>query len=148
MKAIVPILGSLLLVFALGACQNKKAPEAATFVNQTPPPAKGMTTIYFDYDEATIRSDQTDAMLSNSQVLNDHKNMSVAIEGNCDERGTNEYNMALGDRRSQAAKQYLTNLGVDPARMSTISYGEEKPTCSQHDDSCWSQNRRAEFKKK
>ena len=73
--------------------------------------------------------------------------MHVTIEGHCDERGTNEYNLALGDRRSRATRDYLINLGSDPSRMKTISYGEERPACMEHDESCWWQNRRAVFVK-
>ena len=87
-----------------------------------------------------------DALNSNAQVVKDGK-LRVTIEGHCDERGTNEYNLALGDRRAQSAKNYLINLGVDPTSMDTISYGEERPACMQHDESCWWQNRRAEFRK-
>ena len=71
--------------------------------------------------------------------------MNVMLEGHCDERGTREYNIALGNRRAEAARQYLAALGIDPARIQTISYGREKPFADCHDESCWSQNRRAHF---
>ncbi|MBI5893854.1 MAG: peptidoglycan-associated lipoprotein Pal [Deltaproteobacteria bacterium] len=69
----------------------------------------------------------------------------IKIEGHCDERGSDEYNLALGDRRANSAKKYLANLGIDSNRISTISYGEEKPACKEANESCWSKNRRAEF---
>lgn len=137
------VLTSCALLLGIVACQNKKPPEAPVF---TPAPSKDLSTIYYDYDESVVRTDQTDALISNGQVIKDHS-MRVTIEGHCDERGTNEYNMALGDRRAQSAKNYLINLGVDPSSMDTISYGEERPACMEHDESCWWRNRRAEFKK-
>ncbi|EKD42427.1 MAG: hypothetical protein ACD_73C00161G0004 [uncultured bacterium] len=131
--------------FLLMACQNKKAPSSTYY---TPPSAvKELRTVYFDYDKAAIRDDQADVLIANSTVLKDNSGWRITIEGHCDERGTNEYNLALGDRRARGTKDYLVNLGVDPARMSTMSYGEERPACTEHDESCWSRNRRADFVK-
>lgn len=135
------VLAPLLFV----ACQNKKAPDNTYY--STPTPAKELHTVYFDYDRALIKDDQADVLIGNSSVIKANSSWNVTVEGHCDERGTNEYNMALGDRRSRAVKDYLVNLGVDPAKLSTMSYGEERPTCYEHDESCWSRNRRGEFAK-
>jgi peptidoglycan-associated lipoprotein len=77
--------------------------------------------------------------------LRANPNAAVTIEGHCDERGTNEYNLALGDRRADSAKSYLVDLGIAASRLTTVSYGEERPVCSQQNEECWSKNRRAHF---
>ncbi|NOX25225.1 MAG: peptidoglycan-associated lipoprotein Pal [Deltaproteobacteria bacterium] len=104
-----------------------------------------MLPVYFDFDRSGIRLDQQNRIEKNAQYLKDNKNAKIVVEGNCDERGTNEYNMALGERRAVNAKKYLVNLGVDGQRINTISYGEEKPLNHGHDELAWSQNRRADF---
>jgi len=104
-----------------------------------------MLPIYFDFDKSSVRADQKSRMETNATYLKGNPKAAIAIEGNCDERGTNEYNMALGERRAVTAKKYLANLGVDASRMTTISYGEEKPLNFGHDELAWSQNRRADF---
>ena len=121
-----------------------KPPTAATGVleGRTSGP---MLPIYFDFDKSNVRDDQRKRMENNGKFLKDTPSVSIVIEGNCDERGTNEYNMALGERRAMAAKKYLTNLGVADNRLSTISYGEEKPLNHGHDEMAWSQNRRDDF---
>jgi len=106
--------------------------------------AKGLQRIYFDFDKADIKAGSEAALKGNAAWVKDHSK-NIVIQGNCDERGTNEYNIALGDRRANAAKKYLINLGVAKGELSTVSYGEEKPAASCHDESCWSQNRRDEF---
>jgi peptidoglycan-associated lipoprotein len=104
---------------------------------------------YFDYDKSTIRPDAEDALRSNANALKDifskFANDRVTIEGHCDERGTNEYNLALGDRRSTAARDFLVNLGVPASKLSTVSYGEERPQCTEENEACWQRNRRAHF---
>lgn len=137
------LIGFVLLMSGV-ACQNKKNPTSSDF---TPTPVRDLKTVYFDFDRANVRDDQADTLLSNSAVLKDNAAWSVTIEGHCDERGTNEYNMALGDRRAQSTKNYLINLGNDPSKLSTVSYGEEKPVGTCHDESCWWQNRRGDFVK-
>ena len=104
-----------------------------------------MLPVYFDYDKSGIRADQKGRMETNASYLKDTPGAMITIEGNCDERGTNEYNLALGDRRANSAKKYLVNLGVDASRLTTVSYGEEKPLNFGHDELAWSQNRRADF---
>jgi len=101
--------------------------------------------IYFDFDKASIREDQRSRLESDAEFLSQNKAIRVRIEGNCDERGTNEYNMALGQRRSLSAKKYLVNLGIDANRLETISYGEEKSLLFGHDEYSWAQNRRDDF---
>ena len=110
--------------------------------------AKGLQKIHFDFDQSDIKAEYEPVLKSNASWLKGREKMNVTVEGHCDERGTNEYNIALGDRRASSAKKYLVNLGVDGGRMSTVSYGEERPAANCHDESCWWQNRRAEFTKK
>jgi len=99
----------------------------------------------FDFDKYNIRPDARVVLDSTAEWLNNHKDLNILIEGHCDERGTNEYNLALGEKRAKAAKGYLISKGIAPDRMSTISYGEEKPLCTAHNENCWQRNRRAHF---
>lgn len=101
--------------------------------------------IYFEFDQAGVRPDMTEILISNSDYLNAAAGVPVVIEGNCDERGTNEYNLALGERRAINTQQYLINLGVDPSRMRTVSYGEEKPLFQGQDEEAYKYNRRVDF---
>lgn len=103
-----------------------------------------MLPVYYDFDKANVRPDQQGRLEKNAAFLNSNAAV-IRIEGNCDERGTNEYNMALGERRALSAQKYLSNLGVAFERMQTISYGEEKPLLHGHDEVSWAQNRRADF---
>jgi peptidoglycan-associated lipoprotein len=114
----------------------------------TKPTAKKISSVYFDFDRYDVRADQQGTMKNNASVLQANPSQKVVVEGNCDERGSSEYNIALGDRRAKAGKGYLTNLGISGDRVSTISYGKEKPVCTQHNESCWQQNRRDDFKNK
>lgn len=98
--------------------------------------------IYFNYDEASLSDEARQRLARNADLLRGQPNFTLTIEGHCDERGTNEYNLALGERRANAARDYLSSLGVGGDRMRTISYGEERPACTESDESCWSQNRR------
>lgn len=101
--------------------------------------------IYFDFDKSNIKTDQRARIEKNAAFLKQNSAVKIRIEGNCDERGTNEYNMALGERRALNAKKYLVNLGIHTDRMHTISYGEEKPLLHGHDEYSWAQNRRDDF---
>jgi len=101
--------------------------------------------IFFDYDKYDIRPVDVDILKGNSTFLKKFPNMKIQIEGHCDERGTNEYNLALGERRANSTKKYLTSLGVAADRVSTISYGEEKPLDPAHSEESWAKNRRANF---
>src|SRR5215510_734585 len=109
------------------------------------PEASPLKEIYFDYDRSDLRVDARDTLKAHAEWLKSNASARVEIEGHTDERGTNEYNLALGAKRAQSAKDYLVTLGIATERLSTISYGEEVPVCTEHNESCWSQNRRARF---
>lgn len=124
-------------------------------VNVPPPPPKAaeptlqelfdraVKDAFFDYDKADVRADARDALSQTAQFLRSYPQVKVVIEGHCDERGSTEYNLALGDRRAAAAKQFLTSLGISADRSETVSYGKERPFCSASTDDCYQQNRRA-----
>ena len=101
--------------------------------------------VYFNFDSADLSEDSRSILTRNADYLSKQSGVKVRIEGNCDERGSDDYNMALGERRAKAAKDYLVNLGIASDRLSTISYGEEKPVDAGHDEEAWGMNRRAEF---
>jgi len=101
--------------------------------------------IYFDYDKSSIRPDAREILKSNTAIFTKNSAATIVAEGYCDERGTAEYNMALGERRAQEAKQYLVNLGINASRIETVSYGEEKPADAGHSEAAWAMNRRAQF---
>jgi peptidoglycan-associated lipoprotein len=101
--------------------------------------------VYFDYDRSAIRADAGTTMKANADWLKAHPSAKIRIEGNCDERGTKEYNVALGQRRAATAKKYLTDLGIASSRISLLSYGKEKPVCTAGSDACWQKNRRDDF---
>jgi peptidoglycan-associated lipoprotein len=100
--------------------------------------------IYFDFDKYDIRPDDARRLESNARWLRSNRDL-VLIEGHCDVRGTNEYNLALGERRAKSTMNYLVAQGVAANRITIVSYGEERPQCTQNDDACWSKNRRAHF---
>ncbi len=158
----------LLAAALLGGCAKKKviaesappppteapAPPAETPA-ATPPPAETeqpaktvqdqIADAYFDYDSAELSSAAQTTLDADAKVLTDNASTQVSIEGHCDERGTVEYNLALGDQRAKAAKDYLVRFGVSAGRIQTISYGEERPFATGSDESAWAQNRRAHF---
>lgn len=101
--------------------------------------------IYFDYDRSAIRPDAREILKANAEIFTKNSSAKIVVEGHCDERGTAEYNMALGERRAQEAKQYLVNLGIDASRIETISYGKERPLDNRSTEEAWAQNRRAQF---
>ncbi|MBI1894334.1 MAG: peptidoglycan-associated lipoprotein Pal [Candidatus Rokubacteria bacterium] len=101
--------------------------------------------IHFDYDRYDIKSSDGKVLEENAKWLKSNARTLVLVEGHADERGTNEYNLALGERRAKATRDYLMSLGVEGARISIISYGEERPTCKEGNELCWSKNRRAHF---
>jgi peptidoglycan-associated lipoprotein len=100
---------------------------------------------YFDFDKADVRPDAQQALTSDADFLKAQAGIRFTIEGHCDERGSEEYNLGLGDRRATAAKNFLVNLGISADRMTTISYGKDRPFCTEHNEDCWQQNRRAHF---
>ena len=114
-----------------------------------PPPPKEFAAIgelrdvHFDFDRYAIRPRDAEILRASAQWLRDHADQLVLIEGHCDERGTNEYNQALGERRAKATMNFLVGQGIKADRITLISYGEERPLCTEHNESCWSQNRRA-----
>ena len=101
--------------------------------------------IYFNFDKATLTPSAQDNLLRKAEWLRENSDVTVTIEGHCDARGTNEYNLALGDRRAESAKTFLVDLGIAASRVTTISYGEERPVCTQQDEECWAKNRRDNF---
>jgi peptidoglycan-associated lipoprotein len=100
---------------------------------------------FFDYDKADLRDDARAALSTDADWLKRYSTAQVLIEGHCDDRGTSEYNLALGDRRANAVREYLASLGIDVGRVKTVSYGKERPFCSEQNESCWQQNRRGHF---
>ena len=138
-----------------GACATKKtaaaAPVAETEFTKTESTTRatevaipGLEDIYFDYDQSVIRDDQRATLGSNATSIKSRSLAKVTVEGHCDERGSEEYNLALGERRANAVKQYLVDSGVSAA-VDTVSYGESRPAIEGHDESAWMRNRRAVF---
>jgi len=115
--------------------------------NQAPGSGEGgpLDDVPFSFDSYDVDDGARSTLRTNADWLKDHPDTKVEVEGHCDERGTVEYNLALGAKRARAAKDYLVALGVSADRLTTISYGEELPICHTHDESCWAQNRRAHF---
>ncbi len=106
---------------------------------------KRVRDIYFDYDRSDIRDDARPTLSEAADFLKQNSSIRFTIEGHCDERGSEEYNLGLGDRRANAARDYLASLGISADRMNTISYGKERPQCRESDEECWQKNRRAHF---
>lgn len=136
-----------------GGTQEATARLTVTAAPAPPPPpppsvtdedlfSQNIKDVYFDYDKSEIRGDQQTSVQADSQFLGQHTNMNITIEGHCDERGSTDYNLALGDQRASAVKNALTAAGVSGTRIKTISYGKEKPFCSESNEACWQQNRR------
>ncbi len=142
---------------AKGAGGTQEATARLTVTQPPPPPPPAPTVtdeelfsqnvkdIYFDYDKSDIRADQQGSMQADAQFLNQHANINLTIEGHCDERGSTEYNIALGDKRANAVKDALVAAGVSASRIKTISYGKERPFCTESNEACWQQNRRGHF---
>jgi peptidoglycan-associated lipoprotein len=136
-----------------GGTQEATARLTVTSAAAAPPPpttsvtdqdlfSQSVKDVYFDYDKADIRGDQQTSVQADAQFLSQHSNITFTIEGHCDERGSTEYNLALGDQRASAVKNALTAAGVNASRIKTISYGKEKPFCTESNEACWQQNRR------
>jgi len=121
------------------------APVVVPPVVPAPAAPDKLEAIYFDFDKYVIKPEGREALKRNAEWLQKNSDKKVVVEGNCDERGTNEYNMALGQRRADAAAKFLTDLGIAKDRVSTVSYGEEKPLCKEANEACWSKNRRDDF---
>jgi peptidoglycan-associated lipoprotein len=101
--------------------------------------------IYFEFDKSDLLAEAQEVLRGKAEYLKDNPDILVIIEGHCDERGTNEYNLALGDRRASSAKDFLVNLGIAGSRLTCVSYGEERPADPGHDEEAWAKNRRAHF---
>jgi peptidoglycan-associated lipoprotein len=143
---------------AKGSGGNQEATARLTVTQAPPPPppttgsmtdeqlfGQNVKDIYFDYDKADIRGDQRSSIQADMTFLTQHSNISLTIEGHCDERGSTEYNLALGDQRAGAVKNELTSAGISANRIKIISYGKEKPFCTESNEACWQQNRRGHF---
>lgn len=143
---------------AKGAGGTQEATTRLTVTQAPPPPppstpsvtdedlfGQNVKDVYFDYDKSNIRADQQSAVQGDAQFLQQHPNINFVIEGHCDDRGSTEYNLALGDQRASSVKNALVTMGVDASRIKTISYGKEKPFCMEDNESCWQQNRRGHF---
>jgi peptidoglycan-associated lipoprotein len=138
-----------------GGSANATASVDVAQPTPPPPPPPGPTIeelflrdvrdAYFDYNKADIRPDARDALSKTADFLKNYPQVRVTIEGQCDERGSTEYNLVLGDRRAVAARQYLTSLGISADRLSTVSFGKEKPVCTESNEDCWQRNRRGHF---
>jgi len=144
-------------LIARGAGGTIDATARVTVTEPPPPPAPAPTItdeqafaqqvkdIYFDYDKYDVRADAQPDLQANAEFLRSHPNVRITIEGHADERGSTEYNLALGDNRANAAKQALVQMGISADRIRTISFGKEKPFCTESTEECWQQNRRAHF---
>src|SRR5213082_3319828 len=127
--------------------RQRKIADSLAALGQTTNAVKTMlaTMIHFDYDKAIIRGGDAAVLDQKVAILQANPGLRIRISGHCDERGSDEYNLALGNRRATAAKQYLVSHGIDAGRVETVSYGEERPMDPGHDESAWAQNRRDEF---
>jgi peptidoglycan-associated lipoprotein len=166
MKKVLLIIGLISVLILTYGCGKKPPPpveEAPVPVVDTtptppppppppPPPEKpaikeaDLFTVYFDFDKYNIRGDQKANLDKNAKILKENPDLVIKIEGHCDERGTVEYNLALGDKRSVSVKEYLIDLGIAARRIQTISYGKERPVDPGHTETAWAKNRRAEFR--
>ena len=164
-KAGILLVGFLVLVF-FSYCAKKppvveEKPEAPVVIEPEQPPSEpevpreeieselvtqeDLKPIYFDFNKYDLRPGDREILNRNAKILKKNLNVKIRIEGNCDERGTVEYNLALGERRARAAMEYLINLGIAPDRISIISYGKEKPKYPGHNEEAWAKNRRDDF---
>ncbi len=164
---------ALTLVLGLAGCGKEPPPPPPPPAEEPPPPPptppppppppepteaelfqratvtelqRNLTDVHFDYDQFTLRDDARAALSNNADWLKLEYNTAVIeVEGHCDNRGTDQYNLALGERRARAAMEYLQSLGIPANRLKMVSYGEERPQCSEDTESCWQSNRRAHF---
>jgi peptidoglycan-associated lipoprotein len=163
---LVTMLG-VIAVFAFGMSCGGPPPVVEQPVDTTPPPPvveepvdttppppppkptlkeSQFQTVYFDLDKYNLRTDAKNALDANYTLLNEFPDVIVKIEGHCDERGTVEYNLSLGDKRANSTMEYLVGLGISPDKLSTISYGKERPVDSRQNEEAWDKNRRCEFR--
>lgn len=149
----------VVMIFTFG-CPKKTEPPALPPIVEEPPveivrepepvpePVRTieLRTVYFDFDRFDLTDEARAVLRDNAQELLDFPDRNVLLEGHCDERGTAQYNLSLGQKRAESVKQFLINYGVADARIRTISYGEERPVCRESTEECWRRNRRVEFK--
>jgi len=154
-KTVSPTESTTYRLTAKGPGGTQEATARVT-VNAPPPPqqpseteeqmfARSVQDVFFDYDKYDIRPEAQQSLQQAAAFLKQHANLNFTIEGHCDERGSTEYNLALGDKRANSAKSALVQNGVNASRIRTISYGKEKPFCTESNEQCWQQNRRAHF---
>jgi peptidoglycan-associated lipoprotein len=128
---------------------NVSAPEAAPAAAAPPNVSElfeqNVKDVFFDLDKAELRGDARDVLTKDAEFLRSYPDAHISIEGHCDERGSTEYNLALGQSRAQASKNFLISLGISADRMETVSWGKERPFCTEHNEECWQQNRRDHF---
>ena len=153
-QSVTPSDSTTYTLTAKGAGGTQTATARVTVTAPPPPPppppspteeelfAQNIKDVYFDYDKADIRADQQSALQGDIDFLKQHPNIQFTVEGHCDERGSTEYNLALGDNRANAVKNALVQGGVSASNIKTISYGKEKPFCTESNEACWQQNRR------
>jgi len=160
---------ALILVVFLAACSSgvkEESPGSASSASSSAPPGAGRfrspaagpesslasgqaapsdRSVYYDFDNSTIHAGDLRVLQNNARYLGAHPNVTVTIEGNCDERGSGEYNVGLGERRALAAKKLLTSYGASASQIRIVSFGKEKPRATCHEESCWQQNRRSDL---
>jgi peptidoglycan-associated lipoprotein len=153
-QSVAPTDSTTYHLVAKGAGGSQEATARLTVTQAPPPPpptanvtdedlfSQNVKDVYFDYDKSDVRGDQQSSVQADAQFFSQHQNMNFTVEGHCDERGSTEYNLALGDQRASAVKSALTAAGVSASRIKTISYGKEKPFCTESNEACWQQNRR------
>ena len=154
-QSVSPTASTTYHLTAKGTGGSQEATAQLTVTQPAPPPpppaptvtdedlfSQNIKDVYFDYDKADVRADQQSSIQADVAFLNQHANINLTIEGHCDERGSTDYNLALGDKRASAVKDALTSAGVNASRIKTISYGKEKPFCTESNEACWQQNRR------
>jgi peptidoglycan-associated lipoprotein len=167
MKRFLLIIGLIAVMVMAYGCGKKppppvEQPKAVDTTPAPPPPApppppppppaapevkeSDFLIVYFDFDKSNIRTDQRMALDKNAEIMKNFPKVNIEVEGNCDERGTVEYNLALGDRRAQSVKKYLIDLGISADRIKTISYGKERPAVPGTGEEVWAKNRRAAFR--
>lgn len=160
---------SIVLLNLLAACASEKpkeaaapapapAPAAAPAAAPAPAPVVAVDplndpnsilakrSVYFPFDVSAVQEDDKPIVLAHAKYLSEHPDRKVRVEGNCDERGSKEYNLALGQRRADSVKKMMVLAGAKSSQIETISYGEEKPRCTEHNEACWKQNRRSDIK--
>ena len=157
-RTVIPVESTTYHLVAKNDSGTQEATARVTVISAPAPPpqqtssgtdeqlfSSNMKDVFYDYDSYDISAQYQQVLQADARFLQQHPNMKFTIEGHCDERGSTEYNLALGDNRANAAKQALVQLGISADRIRTISYGKEKPFCTESNESCWQQNRRAHF---